>query len=58
MHTPAFYANEDLDDDIEDRIVWLNPFEPEFAVAEFAVQGQRGLDEVTHMQPPFVRHPS
>ena len=28
MHTAAFYANEDLDDDIEDRIVWFNPFEP------------------------------
>ena len=58
MRTAAFYANEDLDGDIEDRIVWFNPFEPEFAVAELAVQGRRRLDEVTHMQPPFVRRPS
>jgi hypothetical protein len=54
MHTAAFYANEDLDDDIEGRIVWFYPFEPEFAVAELAMQGRRGLNEVTHMQPPFV----
>jgi hypothetical protein len=58
MLMAAFCANEYRDFDIKDRIVWLNPFEPQFAIAEFAVDGRRGLDEVTHIQPPFVRHAS
>jgi hypothetical protein len=58
MQAAAFSANEYRDDDIEDGIVRLNPIEPEFAVAELAVQGRRGLDEVMHMPPPFVRHRS
>jgi len=58
VRTAALYANEYLDFYVKDQIVWFNPFEPKFAVAELAVQGRRGFDEVTHMQPPFVRHAS
>jgi len=54
----AFYANEFLDFHIKDRIVWLNPFEPQFAVAVLAAHGRRGLGEVAHMPLPFVRHAS
>jgi hypothetical protein len=51
-------ANEYLDFRIKDRIVWLDQFEPQFAIAVLAVHGRRRLDEVTHMRPPFVRHAS
>jgi len=54
----AFCANEYLDFRIKDRIVQLDQFEPQLAIAEHAVHGRRRLNEVTHMRPPFVRHAS
>jgi hypothetical protein len=54
----AFCANEYLDSHIKDWIVWLTQFEPQFAIAELAVHGRPGLDEVAHMPLPFVRHAS
>jgi hypothetical protein len=58
VRTAASYANEYLDFRVKDRIGGFDPFEPQFAIAAFAAQGQRRLDEVTHVRPPFVRHPS
>jgi hypothetical protein len=40
----AFYTNEYLDFHIKDRIGGFDPFEPQFAVAELAAQGRKGLD--------------
>jgi len=54
----AFCANEYLDFHIKDRIVWLNPFEPQFAAAALAAHGRRGLGEVAHTPLPFVRDAS
>jgi hypothetical protein len=56
--SPGARTNEYLDSHIKDWIVWLTQFEPQFAIAELAVHGRPGLDEVAHMPLPFVRHAS
>jgi hypothetical protein len=37
VRAAAFYANEYLDFRIKDRFGGFNPFEPQFAIAAFAV---------------------
>ena len=46
---PAFCADEYLGIQFEDRVGGLNQLEPQFAIAEVAVQRGWRLDEVTHV---------
>jgi hypothetical protein len=49
VFTATLCADEYLDFRIKNRILWLDQFEPQLAIAELAVHGWRRLDEVTHM---------
>ena len=46
---PAFCADEYLGIQFEDRVGRLNQLEPQFAIAEVAVQRGWRLDKVTHV---------
>ena len=46
---PAFRADEYLGIQFEDRVGRLNQLEPQFAIAEVAVQRGWRLDKVTHV---------
>jgi hypothetical protein len=54
----AFRTNEYLDFRIKDRIVRLDQFEPQLAIAALTAHGRRRLNQVAQMRPPFVRHAS